>query len=150
MTVTVEILPAAEPARTTQPRVVQSAWGTEYRVGDGLTIEARIPGGGWIESSIYKLPAFALDAAEVAILADLRANPTEILTGPAGEDTVVLRMPRSTAATVTYLVGNVIGGGPIRDQLDEVFDALDNELDPFGTFNASLFDEVTRIREELQ
>lgn len=145
--VTAEIHPAPQPAP--EPRIVRAPWGTEYRARNG-TIEARVSEDkGWHESGIFSLPANALAADEAAILADLKANPT--VQPPAGEDTVVLRMPRSTADTVMRLAGNVVGGGPIREHTDAVFIELDDALDPTGTNSwKSLFTDVFTIKQELQ
>jgi hypothetical protein len=146
--VTVEILPAPTPPGTTQPRVVKGNFDLLYRFVNGRYEMKSEHGQHWLPSSLNDAVVNVLGSRDLAMMADLRANPTETITPPAGEPTVVLRMPRSTAETLTALTGNVVGAGPIRDQLDEVFDELDEALALQG--GPSLFDEVTSIRQELQ
>lgn len=122
--VTAEILPGVQPPAIEQPRVVRAPWSTEYRINRG-TIEARVSGSEtWHASGIFELPASTLAADEAAILAELKANPT--VTPPAGEDTVVVRMPRSVAVAVM----NDLGGteSPAVDPAYEVYGKLVNLL----------------------
>jgi len=122
--VTVEVRPA--PQAAPQPRVVTSPWGTEYRINNG-TIEARpYPNMGWHESGIYQLPASTLAADEAALLADLKAYPTE--QPPAGEDTVVVTMPRSVAEAVRDDLGTTASGEV--DLAYDVYDKLSDLLTP--------------------